>query len=352
MKQNSSEGNTWYGLPMSSNQFNGMSYRSLGQSGLQVPLIGLGTWKMGRPETGDGSRIDLANSLSLLDAAHQSGICFWDTANRYNNASGNAERNIGEWFRLHSSLRRNVVLCTKIGGAMDGPTPNHCGLSRKNIIEAVYSCLERLQTEYIDLLYFHFFDPLTPAEESLAAVEDLVRQQLVRYFAVSNTTLDQLNIFEKANSKNEVRTRILAVQNQYDLLFGEPEAYKGVKKHCEEQGISYIPWSPLARGLLSGKYGTGMAPKPGDRLYDEAGLQPLENAAIIKKITDLNKLAATLQIPMSQLVIAYMLTLPAMGPIIVASSNLQQLADNTAAAKIRLAAETVNKIETILQPSN
>src|SRR5262249_49684372 len=152
----------------------GMPYRRLGGSGLRSPAIGLGTWKFGFPETGDGARCDEATAHAILDRAAELGVMFWDTANRYNAASGNSERIIGSWLQAHPQRRRDVVLATKTMGGMDGITPNHSGLSRLQIIESVKASMERLQVEWIDLLWFHRFDEEVPIEESLETIEDLV----------------------------------------------------------------------------------------------------------------------------------------------------------------------------------
>ena len=164
-------------------EFNGMPYRRLGNSGLRVANVGIGTWKFGYPAKGDGARVDEKTAHRIFDRAIELGATFWDTANRYNDASGNSERVIGTWLGLNPSQRRNVILATKIYAPMDGVSPNHSRLSRLNIIESVHACLDRLQADYIDLLYFHLFDATTPVEESLAAIEDLVREGLICYFA-------------------------------------------------------------------------------------------------------------------------------------------------------------------------
>src|SRR5690606_21627920 len=127
----------FYNLPFKVNDFQQMPYRRLGNSGLNVSNVGLGTWKMGYPETGDGSRVIEATAFEIFDLAIELGVTFWDTANRYNNSSGNSERIIGKWLKNNASQRRNIVLATKLSGTMDGITPNHCGLSRTNILEAL-----------------------------------------------------------------------------------------------------------------------------------------------------------------------------------------------------------------------
>src|SRR3989339_1802205 len=118
----------FYGIDFNFDSFNGMPYLRLGGSGLRVARVGLGTWKFGYPERNDGSRIGRDMAFRIMDRALELGATFWDTANRYNESSGNSERVIGEWFREHSGERRNIVLATKMAGAMDGVTPNHCGL--------------------------------------------------------------------------------------------------------------------------------------------------------------------------------------------------------------------------------
>lgn len=336
-----------YNIPFVLNSFNDMPYRNLGGSGLRVSNVGLGTWKIGYPESGDGSRIDEPGAFKIFDRAMELGVTFLDTANRYNNASGNSERIIGKWFKDNSDQRRNVVLATKLAGTMDGLSPNHCGLSRGNIMESVYASLERLQSDHIDLLYFHSFDPLTPPEESLLAIEDLVKQDLVRHFAVSNFNFEQLNTYQKAQSKLSVRSRILAVQNQFDLLDGEPDAFKGVLNQANESGISFIAWSPMARGLLTDKYLDLNSVGPGDRLYDEGGMDSKTSKSVMEKLNQLAALSKEWNMEISQLVIAYMLSIPGMGPLIPSSSSIKQLESNAAAGKINLTKDQIDKIKQI-----
>jgi aryl-alcohol dehydrogenase-like predicted oxidoreductase len=342
------EGQAFYNAPFVVENFNGMPYRLLGKSGLKVSNIGLGTWKMGYPESGDESRIDKKNSFAILDKAIDLGVTFWDTANRYNNASGNCERIIGKWFKKHPEQRRNVVLATKMSGTMDGLSPNHCGISRGNIMESVYASLERLQTDHIDLLYFHRFDGITPPEESLAAIEDLVRQDLIRYFAVSNASVDILKTYQAVQSQMSVRSRILAVQNQFDLLDGESAIDKGVMEYASEQGISFIGWSPMARGLLSNRYLNPVTAGPGDRLFDEGDLKIKASPENMTKLHALAAISNEMGIELSQLVMAYMLTMKGMGPIIPSSSSVKQLESNAAAGKLILTDQQIASVKKIV----
>ncbi len=125
-----------YHVPYEMDDFNGMPYRWIGRSGLRASDVGLRTWKYGLPETGDGARVDERTAFAIFDRAIELGVTFWDTANRYNNASGNSERLIGRWLKANPDQRRNVVIATKVYGGMDGRTPNHCRLSRGNILDA------------------------------------------------------------------------------------------------------------------------------------------------------------------------------------------------------------------------
>ncbi len=337
-----------YNIPAITDQFNGMPYRPLGRSGLRVANVGLGTWKFGYPETGDGSRVDERSAFAIFDKAVELGVTFWDTANRYNAASGNSERIIGKWFRQNLGQRRNIILATKVGNAMDGRTPNHGGLARISILDSVYACLERLQIERIDLLYFHRFDAATPAEESLAAIDDLMRQDLVRYFGVSNFTVAQIVAYQDLYSRFGIRVQIVAVQNQYDILHGECQTHADVLQHALETGISFIAWSPLALGLLTERYLDSSRVGTGDRLYDEKRLAQYADAATMRKVHILAELANVWDLKISQLVLAYMLSLPGMGPVIPSSTTVDQLIMNAKAGTIRLTDEQLRQIREAL----
>jgi aryl-alcohol dehydrogenase-like predicted oxidoreductase len=334
-----------YNLPFTVDEFNGMSYRWLGRTGLRVSPVALGLWKLGYPETGDGARVDEKTAFNIFDRAVELGVTFWDTANRYNDASGNSERVIGAWLKRNPDQRRNIVLATKVFGAMDGRTPNHCRLSRGNILESVYASLERLQLDYVDLLYFHSFDPLTPADESLAAVEDLVLWDLVRYFGVSNFTVGQLKFYQALLEQLSVRCRLAAVQNEFNILHGEASPYQGVLEYAASTGISVVPYGALARGLLSERYLDSSKAGPGDRLYDEGTLETDASGPAMERVRRLAGLAHEWGVELSRLAIAYTLTLPGMGPVITAVSSVQQLESNAAAATLTLTNEQRERVK-------
>lgn len=337
-----------YNVPWSTDEFNGMPYKLIGKSGLRASSIGLGTWKVGYPDTGDGSRVDEKRAMKIFDRALELGITFWDTANRYNAGSGNSERIIGKWMAKNPDQRRNIVLATKIFGGMDGYTPNHSRLSRGNILDSVYACLERLQVEYIDLLYFHAFDPITPVEETLAAIEDLVSGDLVRYLGVSNFTVDQLAIYKAVEASTSIRCRVIAVQNQFDIINGESPSHPDVMKYAAANGISFVAWSPLARGLLTERYLNINEVGPGDRLFDEGTLQKDTAGEVLRKLQALADLAHTCDLKLNQLALAYMLTLPGMGPVIPSATSLEQLESNAVAGRVTLDKEQIGLIEEIL----
>ena len=336
-----------YNLPFTIDSFHGMPYRMFGDTGLRVSTIGLGTWKIGYPETGDGSRVDEKAAFRIFDAAIEAGVTFWDTANRYNNSSGNSERIIGKWLAANTSQRRNIELATKIYGAMDGLTPNHCRLSRVNILEAAYASLERLRTDRIEVLQFHGLDETTPSEESLMAVEDLIAQDLVRYFGMSNVNLAQLERWEALKDRF-ARAKIRSVQNQYDILYGEDPPRKGVLDYCAMNRLSFIAWSPLRGGLLSNRYLDKSKARKGDRLVDEKRLEQELTPTILAKLQNMAALAKSGGLTVTQLVLAYMLQIPGMGPVIAASSSPRQVKENAAAGKIALDNDQVRAMRNII----
>lgn len=323
--------------------YQGMPYLHMGASGLQTPRIGLGTWKFGYPDQGDGSRSDEAESLAILDRAAEIGVMFWDTANRYNNGTGNSERILGTWFERHPERRRDVVLATKTHGQMDGDTPNHGGLSRLQIIESVRASMERMKVEWVDLLWFHRPDPDTPIEESLETVEDLVSQGAVHYLGLSNFTREQVEETLNAASKISRRVRPIALQNQYDVLDGERQ--EGLLDLCADQGLSFMSWSPLARGLLTDRYLDPAKISAGDRLHDEGSEIPESHLAKVRKLGELGQQWGY---SISALTLAYMLAMPGMGTQIPSSSHVAQLEANAEAGKIELTEDQVSDIADVL----
>lgn len=338
-----------YNVPYYLDEFQGMPYCWMGRSGLRASVVGLGTWKFGYPETGDGSRVDERTAMAIFDRAIELGVTFWDTANRYNNASGNSERLIGKWLKANPDQRRNVVIATKMFGGMDGFTPNHCRLSRGNILDSVYASLARMQIDHIDLLYFHAYEPITPVEESLLAIEDLVSRDMVRYLGVSNVSVDALRLFQAAGAALSARCRVVAVQNGFDILHGEANPdQRGVMEHCYRTGVSYVAYSPLARGLLTGRYLDLSKVGRGDRVFDEGTLTEDVAGGIMDRLHRLAALARAWDLELSQLALAFTLTLPGMGPVIPGASSLAQLEANASVAKITLSRDQREQVAAIV----
>jgi aryl-alcohol dehydrogenase-like predicted oxidoreductase len=217
-----------------------------------------------------------------------------------------------------------------------------------NIIQSVYACLDRLQADYIDLLYFHLFDATTPIEESLAAIEDLVREGVIYYFAVSNFTVDQLEQYRSLEQRFSNRVRALAVQNQFDIINLEDAAKPGVIDYCAQNGMSFIAWTPLLKGLLTDKYQDIAAVGQGDRLFDEGTLAAACKKHDFPRIQKLARLAESWGLPLNQLVIAYMLSIPGMGPAIPSVSSVSQLESNARGGCITFSKAEILAVEEIL----
>jgi aryl-alcohol dehydrogenase-like predicted oxidoreductase len=207
--------------------------------------------------------------------------------------------------------------------------------------------MERLCVTRIDLLWFHRYDELTPLEESLAAVEDLVQRDLVRYLGVSNFTADQLRLYAAAEKSLSPRVRVIAVQNQFDIIHGEHRV-PGTLDYCARENVAFVPYSPLARGLLSDRYLQPEKLGKGNRLVDEGTLKQDLTPEVAAKLKKLGGLAKEWSLELNQLALAYMLTLPGMGTIIPSSSTLQQLESNAKAGKTALTVDQQQKVKAAL----
>lgn len=228
-----------------------MKYRNLGNSGLQVSIAGLGCNNF-------GGRLDSTQSGEVIAAALDLGVTFFDTADSYGR-DGGSESVLGEFLGSH---RKNVVLATKFGRATNNRNERR-GASRRYIMSAVEASLRRLKTDWIDLYQMHFPDPMTPIEETLRALDDLICQGKVRYIGCSNLSAWQIADAEwtaRARSLN----RFVSAQDEYSVLIREIE--KDLVPAIRHYGIGLIAYRPLASGLLSGKYAAGTVPPEGTRL--------------------------------------------------------------------------------------
>jgi len=308
-----------------------MEYRNLGHSGLKVSRICLGTMAFGR-------WIDEAVSARVLDTALDSGINFVDTANFYGKGqdTGNhAEKGMSEQIlgNLLGARRERIVLATKVRHPM-GAGPNESGLSRGHIISQVEGSLRRLKTDYIDLYQCHAFDPETPLEETLRALDDLVRQGKVRYIGCSNFAAWQI---AKAHGISERMglARFISVQPPYNLLVRKIELE--LIPFCRSEGVGMMVYSPLARGLLAGRYRAGEAlPENSRGAAGERLLHALMTEQNLERVEQFRCLCAEWELPMARVAQAWVLQNPAVTTAILGASRPEQIADAVAAASLTL----------------
>jgi aryl-alcohol dehydrogenase-like predicted oxidoreductase len=332
-----------------------MEYRRLGRSGLKVSEISLGTLGFGF-ERGRSEQ----ESVSIIAKALDLGINFLDTADVYD--AGHSEEIVGKAVK---GKRSEVIIATKFG-IPTGDRPNDYGGSRYHVMAAIEASLKRLGTDYIDLYYMHWPDPTTPIEETLRALDDLVRAGKIRYIACSNFTGWQLCEAAWISRVNNLAS-FVAVQSQYNML--ERGIESEVVPCCQLHGLSVVPWRPLAGGFLTGRYGRGKpapagtrvgSPSPGRtgsssdvmtraRLY--AGL-PGSTPPLASLLSDANfdklerwqKFAAERGHTMGELAIAWLLSHAWVSAIIAGVSSSEQVSANVAAAKWKLTAEEMARL--------
>jgi voltage-dependent potassium channel beta subunit len=313
-----------------------MTYRNLGRSGLKLSRIGLGSWMT------YGSSVDREGTVRCVHAGLEAGIQFIDTADIY--AVGEAERLLGEVLR--EVRRADLVIATKAFWPMS-ENVNDRGLSRKHLFESLHGSLRRLQTDYVDLYQCHRFDPETPVEEVVRAMDDLIRAGKALYWGVSMWGAEQI--------EDAVRTaRALGAhppissQPCYNML--EREVESEVVPACERLGLSQVVFSPLCEGLLTGKY-TSTAPSLGTRAAHERFgrfLRPRMTEENVRRVQALGGLAREVGRPLSQLALAWVLRLPNVTSAIIGATRPEQVVENAAAATLELGPEVLSRVEAIL----
>jgi aryl-alcohol dehydrogenase-like predicted oxidoreductase len=286
-------------------------------------------------------RLDAAATKAVVDKAIDMGITFFDTADVYG-GRGKSEEYLGPALKPH---RRNVVIATKSASPM-GEGPYWAGASRKYLMDAVDDCLRRLDTDYIDLYQMHRWDDRTPIEETLRALEDMVRAGKVRYIGCSNYTGWQ--VVEAAwVAKTEHLTPFISAQNQYNLL--ERNIERELVPACRKYGLSILPYFPLASGFLTGKYRPGEPPPEGTRL---AGMGPMASRVLNEKNFDtlmkLEGLAQRSGHTMLDLAIGWLASLPYVGSVIAGATKPEQVEQNVKAAEYRLTPEEMKEVDEIL----
>ncbi len=320
-----------------------MEYRSLGNSGLKVPVLCLGAMTFG--EVDDKSMMhkvgcDEETSFAIMSRALERGVAFIDTADVYG-PDGLSERIVGAWM-AETKSRDRVVLATKFRFRM-GEGPNATGASRYRILRTVEDSLRRLKTDRIDLYQIHMQDIDTPEEETLRALDDLVRAGKVLYLGASNYAAYRLT-HSQWLSKTEHLSRFVALQAQYSLMVRDLE-----REHvpaCKQFGIGILPWSPLAGGFLSGKYAKDQAPPPGVRLEKwKQSLAGLDNDRGWRTLDALKAIATEKQTTVAAVALAWLLAKPAVTSVIFGARSLEQLDDNLKAADVKLSASDVEKLD-------
>ena len=314
-----------------------MQHRRLGASGLKVSEIILGNWVT------HGSQVDDDTAIATVHAALDQGISTFDTADVY--AATRAEDVLGR--ALKGQRREGLEICTKVYWPT-GPGPNDRGLSRKHIMESVEGSLRRLQTDYIDLYQAHRFDYEAPLEETLRAFDDLVRQGKVLYLGVSEWTAEQI---KAAGTIAATRgfDPIVSNQPQYSMLWRVIEAE--VIPASEALGIGQIVWSPIAQGVLSGKYRPGQPHPEGSRAVTGEGVNTISrwmNDPVLEAVQGLLPIAADLGITPAQLAVAWVLANPNVSAAIIGASRPEQVAENAAASGIEIPPEALERIDEVL----
>jgi voltage-dependent potassium channel beta subunit len=312
-----------------------MEYRHLGRTGLKVSDISLGSWLT------YGGYVAEENAINTILKAYDLGINFFDTANVY--MRGAAEKVVAK--AIKNFPRESYVLATKVFGNM-GDGPNDHGLSRKHIMEQADASLKRLEVDYIDLYYCHRFDSETPVEETLRALDDLVRQGKVLYLGVSEWTAEQITeAIHLADKK--LLDRFVVNQPQYSMLY--PKIEKEIIPVSEKHGVGQVVWSPLGQGVLTGKYKKGADLPEGSRAAENSqSMSSLLTESNLEKVEQLTKVAHELDLSMAQLALAWVLRQPNVSSALVGASRPEQIEENAKASGVKLSADVLEKISTIL----
>ncbi len=320
-----------------------MQYRQLGKWGIKLSKIGIGSYLTYGYKVGDDT------AKECIKVAVDGGVNFFDTANAYHR--GSAEEALGRLLKDYP--RESFVLATKVWAAM-GEGPNDQGLSRKHIFEQCHASLRRLQMDYIDLYQFHRFDPNTPLEETLIAMEDLCHQGKVLYWGVSEWTAAQ--IAEANGLCRQLGTRMMSSnQPRYNMMWRYPEME--VYPYCEQHGIGQVVFSPLAHGVMTGKYEPGAPPPAGTRAAD-----PDQNAIMmmfywtdekLRKAKEFAGIAKEMGVSPAQLALAWCLRNPIVTSAITSGTKPEQILDNIQAAEVCIPADVLNRLDDIFpQPTS
>ena len=315
-----------------------MDFRYLGNSGLKISEITYGNWLT------HGSQVENDVATQCVRAALDHGISTFDTADTYANTK--AETVLGD--ALKGERRESLEIFTKVYWPTGPGGKNDTGLSRKHILESIDGSLTRLQTDYVDLYQAHRYDTETPLEETMQAFAHVVRQGKALYIGVSEWTSDQIRAGHAL--AKDLGIQLISSQPQYSMLWRVIEGE--VIPACEELGISQIVWSPIAQGVLTGKYLPGQSPPEGSRAADENGgadmIKRFMNDDVLGRVQDLKPVAEEAGLTMAQLAVAWVLQNPNVAAALVGASRPEQVGENAKAAGVTLDAELMARIDDVL----
>lgn len=319
-----------------------MNYRPLGRTGVKVSELCLGCMMFGQ-------RTEASDAYAIIDRAIEAGINFLDTANVY--ARGKSEEITGEALKRNGK-RRSIVLATKVHAAMDDDDPNASGNSRRHIIEQCEASLKRLQTDYIDLYQIHRPQSDIPIDETLRALDDLIRSGKVRYIGTS--TFGAWQMVESLWAAEKLGTnRFICEQPPYNILDRRIE--RELLPVAQSYGYAIIPWSPLAGGLLTGKYSRNTPPPAGTRfghMEDNPNLAKRYNEAAFDVTEGLDPVAKSKGCTMAQLSLAWVRGRPGVTSPIIGPRTKEQLEDNLESVKVSLEDEDLKKIDELVPPGH
>jgi aryl-alcohol dehydrogenase-like predicted oxidoreductase len=316
-----------------------MEFRHLGRSGLKVSEIAYGNWIT------HGSQVAEDEARACVSAALDEGITTFDTADVY--ARTAAESVLGR--ALHGVRRESLEICTKVFWPT-GPGQNDRGLSRKHIMESAHASLRRLRTDYVDLYQAHRYDHGTPLEETMRAFDDLIRQGKVLYIGVSEWRAEEIAAALRIAGQLGL-DRIVSNQPQYNMLWRVIEAE--VVPLSQQEGIGQLVWSPIAQGVLTGKYLPGAEPPAGSRATDSQGSRFISDSLtddVLTAVQDLRPVADAAGLTLSQLAVAWTLQNPAVSAAIIGATRPEQIRENVKAAGVRLDPATMARIDEITGP--
>jgi aryl-alcohol dehydrogenase-like predicted oxidoreductase len=318
-----------------------MKFRYLGNSGLKISEITYGNWLT------HGSQVENDTATLCVKAAIENGITTFDTADVYANTA--AETVLGE--ALKGERRQSLEIFTKVFGPTGPKGHNDVGLSRKHILESIDGSLGRLQTDYVDLYQAHRFDYETPLEETFQAFADVVRSGKALYIGVSEWTAGQLRA--GAALAKELNIQLISNQPQYSALYRVIEGE--VVPASQELGISQIVWSPIAQGVLTGKYKPGAALPEGTRATDDKGgakmISRWMQDSILTRVQELEPIAAELNLSLAQLAVAWVLQNENVASAIIGASRPEQVKENVVASGVEIPAELLAKVDDVLGDS-